>query len=731
MPFPNAVTPPSYYCELHAQDRESNVFLTGDTITMRICASGSFTTAQAFTGNYYVRNYYGTIVQNGTLSAATTVTLSAEPCGWYKVYLTQATNDATYGYSAGSGMFTVLPVDSRFPAMTGSPVTSLHPGQRSRALAASGVVAQGPARWYIGDLSNYAPDLSGGTGVIPSHANEINWYLNPTWADAARPRRAIVLFNSNAPANSANVSTVVSTLSSTYNVDQFWFEGPANEPGGNAATVAASMQTVYNAVKAGNSAAQVLGPCPVVINGTLSGPAGTGSSYLDNFCADIAAMSPVPIDGFSFHLYNSVSGDLSLGRRCLTQLDAILAYHGLSSIPKFQTEQSTTSTQNGVFMPRTSARWDMLQILLLEQHGIPKEHSHMWYDGSNGYWAVPDFWVMTDGGWSAPGGMFRAYSMEVFGKNFAEAYDFGTPGNDMMLGSRYHDAVTGNDVVVFQSAGQTDASLPMVISSGAIPVTTVDCFGNTSTVTPDSGGHLNLTVTMEPVYLRIPSGVTVTMSPWRDAATLAGSLGVTATVDTSGGAANKAANLHRVINGVQDTAYYNSVQSTRNNVNSPYFDDTAGFPAWISLTWPAAVSIDRLIVFTAPPWQAQGTLLDFDVQYWTGSAWSTISTITEPATVSTVDDTTAVNFPFVEYQNQTGCTYQSFFSDRWIFDVGFAVVSTTSIRLNIRNATYGMDSCLAAYNAQFGNKTSFGNVFTIREMQAYASDLAVPRVVLH
>ncbi len=31
----------------------------------------------------------------------------------------------------------------------------------------------------------------------------------------------------------------------------------------------------------------------------------------------------------------------------------------------------------------------MLQMMVFEQYGIPKEHNHLWYDKSHGFWDFP------------------------------------------------------------------------------------------------------------------------------------------------------------------------------------------------------------------------------------------------------------------------------------------------------------------------------------------------------
>jgi hypothetical protein len=741
--FPITATRPSYWAELHALDRYGNVFYVGETVALQLVdptIPGSWTdlvgaktaapsqTPKPFTGHYYVRNYYGALVASGTLTASTSISLgSSLPCGWYKVFLTQTTDDATYHFAGGSGTFMVWPVDSRFQSLVGKAAARPRRNQQSASHFMRGAMMHGPNRYVINDAINYNVGSPGDLdNIISCIQNEIAaGYHHPSFQDAARPHRTLVSFVANANATApgrAGVTTVVQTLCTMFGADKFWFEGPANEPGGNGVTIAGNQQTFYTTVKAAVPAAMVIGPCPVSINHATE-PNNAACM------AAMAAMVPVPVDGMSFHFYNCVNGDLTMGRRVMEDYIADLATYGLDSLPRFQTEQGFKTTENGTYMVRFGARWDIQMLLLFDQYNLPKEHCHLWYDASMGFWAVPHFWEMADATLLPPPAMLRTLSAELYGKTYSSKLDFGTPGNDMMLGNVYVDTVTGNKVIALQAAGGTDHTIQFTIT-GASSIVQVDCFGNTSTLTV-TGGKITVATALEPVYLRIPAAATATLIPKWTASTLERNLAMSSRVSGSGSSGNRAANQARVINGIQDNSYYYNIAATQNNVRSPYFDDTGSFPATLILTWPVAQRIDRVILFASPPWQALGTVTDFDVDTWDGAAWVTQATISEPIVESTVDDPAAVVFPFVDYQDQGGCQHASFFSDRWIFDVPFAgIVSTTKVRFNIRNATYGMPPTLACWTDQAGDKGTFGNNFVIREVNVFDSDLAVQRVVL-
>ena len=38
----------------------------------------------------------------------------------------------------------------------------------------------------------------------------------------------------------------------------------------------------------------------------------------------------------------------------------------------------------GAYQPRLQARWTMVEMMVFEQYGTPKEHNHLWYDRSHG-----------------------------------------------------------------------------------------------------------------------------------------------------------------------------------------------------------------------------------------------------------------------------------------------------------------------------------------------------------
>lgn len=104
-----------------------------------------------------------------------------------------------------------------------------------------------------------------------------------------------------------------------------------------------------------------------------------------------------------------------------------------------------------------------------------------------------------------------------------------------------------------------------------------------------------------------------------------------------------------------------------------------GLPAWVGIDFGSSTTFNRVVIHCPTPWQGSGTLLDYDLDYWNGSAWVTIQTVTEAAkTVQHVRSEVVGN-----------SQADSYFSDRSIFDHSFASVSASKVRIYVRDATYG------------------------------------------
>ena len=121
--------PPQYVSATTA--KRNNVFYVGETV--------AFTTGSAAT-RYEVRNYYGTLMDQGTISGqGTNITfpIHVQTPGWYKLYLYGSTDQGTpWGYVVGGSTFVIFRNDARFPSLP-APGSAAKTHLRTRLCAGS------------------------------------------------------------------------------------------------------------------------------------------------------------------------------------------------------------------------------------------------------------------------------------------------------------------------------------------------------------------------------------------------------------------------------------------------------------------------------------------------------------------------------------------------------------------------------------------------------------------
>jgi hypothetical protein len=484
------------------------------------------------------------------------------------------------------------------------------------------------------------------------------------------------------------VKNVVSTLYP----DVTRFEGPSNEPTPNAET-AQQMRLFQAAVHAGNAGAKAIGPCPVSISGI--------GGYVEPF---FAAGGGAYCDEISVHAYNSqTNGDINLGRKSWNDFFALLAKYGLSSKPVWQTESTQVMTNiYGVYHPRRG-RVPMLQTLLLEQFGIPRERNVVWYDLSHGFWAFPTWWEERDETFAPYVVLFRTLAEETFGMNHASALSFGPIGDKVFLGSIYGTSGARVAVVMTQSAmptanGGTGPSVTFNVTGTTSPMTVVDGFGNTSTV-PVLSGKVTIPAGETPTYLRIPSGVSVTVDhcndwPSNTSAWLSYSTIAAASSPTTAPVAD-----------VCDGQWMQSYSGGGSNVQDAYAVGTT-VPDSVTLQWPSGVRLDRVLLWCGV-WQSMSALVDFDIQTSNdGTTWTTQATVTRPTPSSFIHG--------ADFWG-TGCQRETYWDEQWIHDVKLpAPVTVKYVRLYVRATSYGgePDAAATATGGQ-GNSNQF---ITLQEM---------------
>lgn len=611
--------------------KRNNVFYVGQPVQFTFNKSGAV--------RYEVRDYYGEMVDQGPVQAQ--ITLNVHKPGWYKLYLYGAVSQEPWGAVVGGTTFVIFRNTPGFPDL---PAANVGPGGSYYSMDSQmrGVIGAGPFRLFVADASK--PDEA--IAKLEADVALDQQYYLPF--DPVRKRVLMCAFP-NGTSDTEGVRQIVNHFRDTI---QYW--EPRNEPQGTPAAtfVQNEMKPFYEVVKSVDPSLKVMGP------GTVS--IGPGQlKWIDDF---FKAGGGDYIDAFSFHAYNAVNGDLWLARHSLEELNKALARNGKADIEKWQTEQGYFAPVYGSYQPRLQGRWTMVQMMVYEQFGIPKEHNHYWYDKSHGFWDFPTWWENDDGSLNPAAPLLRVWSEELWGTTFSKAYDFGASGNNLYVGSLFSGP--SKKVAAFMSAGSTDGEVTLRVT-GPGDLHCVSAFG----VAQDYkvvDGKVTLVVSELPVYVEIASDQTIEVVPQEWSTNLARIPGVV--VKSSGSSAN----LDRINNGQLENWYYAQGQSA-----GPWVDDTGVFPAWVEIDLPKVRPVDRVVIFAAPPWQSQSTLLDYELQYDKDGQWVTIDHIQEPTRT------------FKVYTPPVRCSVDSFFSDRWVFQHHFAPVTTGKLRIFVHDVTWG------------------------------------------
>ena len=679
----------------------NHVFLVGDPVqfSLTITNYGTYTLPAQTPVRYEVRDYWGNVVASGTTPAPTpngptTLLLpTVTQPGWYKLYLHQPTSFAPWGDSMGGTTFVIFRATPGFPVEPSETLPSNSGGSDGGDEVARGVLGMGPQRHPVSDASQ--PDQAIAF-IGPAIAQDEQYY---TPFDPQRPRPLLVAFPngvaSTDPVQQAkNLAGLTQIVTHFHNEVKYW--EPRNEPNfaySPADYVNKELKPFYQTVKAVDPTCKVLGPGIVTI-----GPGGL--SWIEGF---LQAGGAQYIDAFSFHAYNNVNGDLTLARESLDGLQALLTKYGVGKIEKWQTEQGYFAAVYGAYQPRLQGRWTLLQMMVYEQYGIPKEHNHLWYDKSHGFWDFPAFWENEDGLYSygsfdpaAP--LMRVWSEELYGTNFASVYNLGVLGNKLYVGSLFQGP--GKSVAAFQSAGRTDGSLTLNVSSGS-SLHIVSAFGVASDL-PVTAGQAALPVPELPVYVEMAPGQTIQPAPVDYGPDLALTPGTVATVSGSGLSPLDPTypdDPSKIINGTLENWYYNQGPG-----DHPWMGNDLSLPGWVQITLPQPTAISHVVVYAGVPWQSDGSLLDYELQYDQNGQWVTLSHPQEPTNV--VDFFTPTVF----------CTADSFYSDRDVFVHDFAPVTTQKIRLLVHDVTWGGGPTgdIVAAGGQTGP-----HQMTLREVEIY------------
>lgn len=489
-----------------------------------------------------------------------------------------------------------------------------------------------------------------------------------------------------------------------------WFEGPTNEPNftndTNVLEVAHQMLLFHAAVKAGAADALVMGPAVVNASYGVTKAGGPWDTYLGALVT-----AGTPCDAISWHAYNQLLGDLNMMRSNLGQLTALFTKHDLD-LPLWQTEQGVYTPVYSVYHPRR-ARWTMLQLLLQESYGIPKEQNYLFYDGSHGFWSIPAWWENANTGLNPQAVMIRTYSEEVFGCNFDSNISFGSIGDKMYFGGYWQNPSTGVGVAIFMSPSPILGSTQQVIlnvTGTTSPLTVVDCWGNSSTVTPVSG-LITLPITDTPIYVQLPNGVSLsgyTFGTWLPLTVSDMALEYPQTSSEA------------VANGIWENGYDGNGAAAGGAGPVSYLYSAEPPETGTEISFERSYTFNRVVIWCGMVWQKAGTLTDFDLQTSPdGSTWTTQATLTNPPPTT---------IPFVTSGNDVGCTLETYWEEPWIFDIPFSPVTAQYIRLNTRSASYGGEpdaSCVAA-----GGQGTTPETYAIEEIGVFYNDIILFPITL-
>jgi len=637
--------------------RRNHVFYVGEPVV--------FTLEGQRLDRFEVRDYWGNLVDQGP--ATESVTLKPSLPGWYKLYVYAKKPDMPaeppkdpakakilaefspiWGDVVGGTTFVIMRNDPHFPRM---PEPSPRHGLGDQVLRA--VTGMGPQRYAAfadkpeESIKTLAPDI------------EIDKRMYLPF-DPIRPRQLFI-----AMPNGTKEEEGVRKIVEHFEADVRYYE-PRNEPNYGATGsqfLENELKPFHALVKSIDPALKVMGPGTVTI-----GPGSHGLQWIEDF---LKAGGAQYLDAFSFHAYNNLNGDLWLARKSLDSLALLLRKYGADKLEKWQTEQGYFACVYGSYQPRLQGRWTMLEMMVFEQYGIPKEHNHLWYDTSHGFWDFPTWFENDDGGLNPVVPLMRVWSEELFGTRFDKSYDFGEPGNHLYVGSLF----TGPEkqVAAFQSAGSTDGRVELRVHGGTT-LNVVSAFGAQRQV-PVAEGRAVIEVPELPVYVELAKGQTIEVVSTAWGANLARQPGVAAS--SSGAAAHPVDNsidndIREIINGQLDNWYWSQQKQ-----DQPWMSNVEKFPAWVELQWPEPTKIGRVVVYAAPPWQWQGSLLDYELQVDSAGQWVTIERVQEPPKT------------FKVFTPATRTSVDSFYSDRWIFQHAFPAVMTSKIRLLVHEVTWG------------------------------------------
>ena len=438
------------------------------------------------------------------------------------------------------------------------------------------------------------------------------------------------------------------------------------------------LQNVYGWIKAIDPSAQVMGPavCGIDVGWVRGLYEAGGKPYFDIL---------------SLHDYEgNESVEPAHWTWKIDQMRSLMNEKGDGSKKIWITERGMLGMRMGVSQEPAQAVRETLRRDVLDRMGIPGNNNCYYYPYNHGYLDYPSY-LWSDTGPHAAALALRTRYDQLRDTLPTSTIDFGTTGNKLFYGQKY--SANGTNVVLLRNLG-TDGVMPLTlnVTSGST-LTVVDSFENQTSV-PVSGGKATLNLTTLPVYVRLASGQDISVTSMDFGANAA----IGATFTYSGSYSGSFSLLNNSI--------FESLHPSNPNT-SLWYSELSGTPQYLEMTFTSSKTVNKLLLYGLRADNPYGKVLDFDVEYWNGSAWTLLQQV-------------RTTMPACEEVSMFDHTAQGWYLDQNIDYVSFSTVTTNKLRIKFIRATYGyaLDAAGAAAQTRWTGGQNPQAVY-LREVEAY------------
>lgn len=382
------------------------------------------------------------------------------------------------------------------------------------------------------------------------------------------------------------------------------------------------------------------------------------------------------------------------------QARKIMAAHGDARKPIWQTERAITGVRGNNFMGLQQAIRATLHRDLLESLGIPSEHNNHYYLSQRGFSSVPSY-IWSDSG-PHPAALAlrtRHAQTSALGRKYLGALDFGPTGNSLFMGTRYGNAA--GETIVLRNLGSRPLDCAFSVA-GATSLQAVDCWGNLSTVRVQNG-RVSLPLEQMPLYIQLAPGAK--MSPIR--ADLGRNIAAQATWKYT--AASKGGEA-LLTNGELENFHEGNPRGGTDGAKiwsgeMPMNTRGEFLPQTLEATFARPQSVSAIVLRGVRPDNQFCALLEYDLDYFDGNAWKSISK-------------TRASWPASQEAATADATHAIWPDDSNLFVHLFPTVRALKLRLTARRVSFGFvpDSEAKAW------AESAKPQLMLREVEIYATD---------